>query len=346
MAKRFTSTDKYRSPFIRGLQGAYKVLWDYLQHECDHAGIWLVDFEIAQICVGRDLPIDKATALEQFNEEEERVVVLQGGKKWLILDFIREQYGHLNETNRVHKSVIDTLAKNGIRVIDGEIETSTNKPLTSPLQGAKDKDMDKEKEKEEEGVQGETDHTIVKPGPDGTDETERLFIHIQDVWPKKDGIKGLTWNVTLRRLREVMRKQKITVVQMRDAVDAQVAYFKANNRPMDKTKPFLSWLNENLWHPDIIASLKEETAKITGTGVVIPGKWPDRFDLELWRGMPPNSESRAEYAMHLRSLGYLPVKERDGTIISWSAHATSPGAAFEPVKNAIGKTTEWQRKTI
>ena len=48
MAKRFTDTNKYKKPFIRGLQGAYKLFWDYLYHDCDHAGIWIVDFEIAQ----------------------------------------------------------------------------------------------------------------------------------------------------------------------------------------------------------------------------------------------------------------------------------------------------------
>ena len=66
MAKRFTDTDKWKKPFIRGLQGAYKLLWDYINHDCDHAGIWIVDIEIAQTYIGKELKIDHKKALEIF----------------------------------------------------------------------------------------------------------------------------------------------------------------------------------------------------------------------------------------------------------------------------------------
>ena len=141
MAKRFTDTNKYKKPFIRGLQGAYKVLWDYLYHDCDHAGIWIVDFEIAQIYVGSDLPINKADALKFFNESEKRIIEIDYGTKWFIPSFISFQYGELKESNRAHNSVINILK---------------NKGLISSLQGAKDKDkdmvkdLDKEKDKEQE----------------------------------------------------------------------------------------------------------------------------------------------------------------------------------------------------
>ncbi len=44
MSKRFADTDKYKKPFIRNLPAAYKLLWDYICLDCDHAGIWQVDF--------------------------------------------------------------------------------------------------------------------------------------------------------------------------------------------------------------------------------------------------------------------------------------------------------------
>jgi len=136
MAKRFTDTNKYRKPFIRGLQGAYKLLWDYLYHDCDHAGVWIVDFEIAQIYIGSDMPVNKEDALKYFNKNEKRIVEFDNGKKWFIPSFIEFQYGILNEQNRAHNSVILILK---------------NKGLTSFLQGAKDKDkeqdMDKDKDK-------------------------------------------------------------------------------------------------------------------------------------------------------------------------------------------------------
>src|SRR5574343_673551 len=133
MSKRFTDTNKYKKPFIRSLPGAYKLLWDYLYHDCDHAGIWIVDFEIAQLYIGIDMPVKKDEALKLFNNGEKRIIEIDGGTKWFIYPFIEFQYGELNEVNRAHSSVIQILKKH-------KIYKNKNKPLTSPLQGANDKD--------------------------------------------------------------------------------------------------------------------------------------------------------------------------------------------------------------
>lgn len=142
MAKRFTDTNKYKKPFIRGLQGAYKLFWDYLYHDCDHAGIWIVDMEIAQLYVGKDMPINKTDALRFFNEGEKRIIEIDHGSKWFIPSFIEFQYGELSENNRAHNSVISILKKYNLY--------KNNKVLVSPLQGGKDKEQDKEKDKEQE----------------------------------------------------------------------------------------------------------------------------------------------------------------------------------------------------
>ena len=137
MSKRFTDTNKYKKPFIRGLEGPYKVLWDYLYHDCDHAGVWIVDFEIAQIYIGEDMPVNKEDALKYFNNGEIRIIELHEGSKWFIPPFIEFQYGELNENNRAHNSVITILKKYNLL---GRL----NKPLRSPLEGGKDKDKDKD----------------------------------------------------------------------------------------------------------------------------------------------------------------------------------------------------------
>jgi hypothetical protein len=159
MAKRFTDTNKYKKPFVRGLPGAYKLLWDFLYHDCDNAGIWIVDFDIAQIYIGQDMPVSREIALQFFNEEETRIIELDGGKKWFIPSFIEFQYGQLTETNRAHTNVISTLRK--YNLLDNNLKIiKENKVHTSPLQGAmdmdkeKDKDKDKEKEKEKGGAGG------------------------------------------------------------------------------------------------------------------------------------------------------------------------------------------------
>lgn len=151
MAKRFTDTNKYKKSFIRGLQGAYKLLWDYLYHDCDHSGIWIVDFEIAQAYLGPDMAISKDKALNLFNYEEQRIVELDGGKKWFLPGFIEFQYGLLSDKNRAHNSVISTLKK--FNLLETDFTLKKIKPLTSPLQGAKDKDKEQDKEKEMEQEQ-------------------------------------------------------------------------------------------------------------------------------------------------------------------------------------------------
>ena len=134
MAKRFTDTGKWNKPFIRTMKSPYKLLWLYILDECDHAGIWQVDLDVAQIKIGEKLNID--TAIHFFKD---KIYVFDNGNKWFISDFIDFQYGILNPTNRAHNSVITILNKYNIDI---------NKPLTSPLQGAKDKDMDKDIDKD------------------------------------------------------------------------------------------------------------------------------------------------------------------------------------------------------
>ena len=141
MAKRFTDTNKYKKPFIRGLQGAYKLLWDYLYHDCDHAGIWIVDFDIAQIYIGEDMPVNKDDALKYFNSDEQRIIEICKGKKWFIPGFIDFQYNELNENNRAHQSVINILNKYNL---------FNDKGLVRPLQAHKVKDKDKDKDKDKE----------------------------------------------------------------------------------------------------------------------------------------------------------------------------------------------------
>lgn len=145
MAKRFTDTSKWNKPFIRGLQAPYKLLWFYILDDCDHAGIWQVDYEVAKIRIGCDIDFD--SALTVFKSH---IQVFDSGQKWFIPDFIEFQYGELNPANRVHQSIISIHKKYKI------------KPLTSPLQGAKDKDKDKDmdKDKDKEGEKTEFQKTF------------------------------------------------------------------------------------------------------------------------------------------------------------------------------------------
>lgn len=107
MAKRFTDTDKWKKPFIRSLSPDLKLLWFYILDECDFAGVWQVDIEVANIRTGVD--INLKTALQKFKDY---IVPIDNGEKWFIPDFLEFQYGsQLSKTNNIFKSIDKILSK-------------------------------------------------------------------------------------------------------------------------------------------------------------------------------------------------------------------------------------------
>lgn len=142
MAKRFTDTGKWGKASFDRLSLVGKLAWIYLCDNCDHAGIWDVNWRLMSFHL--NLP---AADLERVIAEE-----LSDKVDWLadtkifIPGFIEFQYGELNPENRAHLSVLNRLRKEG-----------ANKGLTRSLQGRKDKDKDKDKDTDKdslEGVQG------------------------------------------------------------------------------------------------------------------------------------------------------------------------------------------------
>jgi len=135
MAKRFTDTDKWKKKFIRGLNSPYKLLWFYILDDCDHAGIWHVDIDVAKIKIGA--VIDEKIAVQKFAG---KILPFDNNEKWFIPDFIHFQYGELRENNRAHLSVINLLNKYELtKYLEG-----ASMGLVSPLEGGKDKEQDKD----------------------------------------------------------------------------------------------------------------------------------------------------------------------------------------------------------
>ena len=109
MAKRFIDTDLFKKRFTRELPPAYKLLWVYLFCECDNAGIWEVDLEVAGLYCG------ETYTLEDFEKAfAGRIYFFNNGSKAFIPEFITFQYGdvsNLSPTNNAHKSVLQKLEK-------------------------------------------------------------------------------------------------------------------------------------------------------------------------------------------------------------------------------------------
>lgn len=161
MANRFTDTDKWKKAFLRGLQTPYKLLWLYICDDCNHAGIWEVDMDVACMRIGEQ--VNQEEALEQLGG---KAIPFDGGQKWFIPSFIEFQYpGGLNPKNLAHGGAIKILRKYGL--INEELEV-LNKPLINPSKGPKDKVMDKEEDMDEE-------EEVVQDGGSG-EGNERLLI--------------------------------------------------------------------------------------------------------------------------------------------------------------------------
>ncbi len=126
-----TDTDKWKKRFLRELKPQHKLLWFYILDDCNHAGIWDVDIEVASIRVGEELIYDMLP--QAFLD---KIVIFDNGDKWFIPEFLEFQYGELNPNSNVHKSVIALLEKYNL---EGYMKGSQG--VQSTLQ---DKDKDKD----------------------------------------------------------------------------------------------------------------------------------------------------------------------------------------------------------
>lgn len=122
MPKRMTATEKWMDPWYCALTPTNKLFWLYLLDNCDHAGIWMVNWPLVKFHLWED-PIDP----KLFGD---RIVVINA-EKWHIPKFIEFQYGQLNPGNKVHASVIDLLTRAGV---------APSKGLGRGIEGAKVKD--------------------------------------------------------------------------------------------------------------------------------------------------------------------------------------------------------------
>lgn len=167
MSKRFTDTEKWRKGFVRSLEAPYKLLWLYILDECDHAGIWHVELDVASLRIGYKFELNETTKILKSH-----IKPFDNGEKWFIKDFVCFQYGNLNSENRVHKSVIQQLEKYGLW-----------KDLRRSFKGPKDKDKAKDKEKDKEKKERRnlfSKFYILYPNKSGKDKAETKWFKLAD----------------------------------------------------------------------------------------------------------------------------------------------------------------------
>lgn len=135
MSKRFIETTIWtQNRWFRKLSPKYKLFWIYLICNCDSAGVWEEDYELASFIIGDDFKREDVFAI--LGDK----LKLFANKKIWIVDFCNFQYGTLyeeNTTNRPHQAYISLLKKHSLWIDYG-------KTIKYPIH--RDKDKDKEKE--------------------------------------------------------------------------------------------------------------------------------------------------------------------------------------------------------
>lgn len=106
--KRFTETDKWRDSWFRKLKPLAKIAFLYVVDNCDAAGVWDPDYELANFAIGENI-----NWIEVSKELGERLVMLKCGK-WHLTRFVEFQYGELVPECRPHAKVLQLLKGHGI----------------------------------------------------------------------------------------------------------------------------------------------------------------------------------------------------------------------------------------
>ena len=167
MAKRFIETDLWKKKWFRKLPINVKLFYFYILTNCDHAGMYDVDLELAEFQIGMD--IDKDNILKHIGDHIEIIK----DDKWFLRKFVDFQYGILKDTNNAHKSVIKILNRYGINL-------GANEVLTSSSQTDQEQEQEQNKVKNKVKINKELDMQIQKMRDNGDD-----FLELIDKKPDK-----------------------------------------------------------------------------------------------------------------------------------------------------------------
>lgn len=130
MAKRLTDTDKWKDEWYSNLSNDYKIIWQWLLDNCDHAGICKKNMRLLNFMCNTSV------------KEEEIIEVMEGRvvsvkDNWFIPNFLKFQYKTLTSKKPVIVSVVN-------RLLETNCYTMIPKSFGNDYLIIKDKDKDKD----------------------------------------------------------------------------------------------------------------------------------------------------------------------------------------------------------
>ena len=230
MAKRYSSESRWK--LIRKLSPEFKLAYMYINDACDHAGVWAVDLEMLKFQTGVEI------FTNEFELATEGLIYYfshKGVKYWFVMEFLNEQYnGELNETNKVHLSVMKILERMGLmkegELIDFYEEREENvtpsiphsNPIETPIIGY----IDKEKEKDNVKLKGRKRSAEEKEGKQNSEYSEGMDIYFEFIKeqtgapPKIDGGEGKALKSIIKYLNtlESVKTEQKTSIEVFDYI--------------------------------------------------------------------------------------------------------------------------------
>lgn len=113
-----TVTEKWSDPWFLKLTPQSKLVFDYLCDNCDHVGIWKVNYESLRYCCGFSEKVNVEKHIEELNEvarkigEEDKVEWMPGKKSVWVCNFIKVQYGGmLHVKSSMHRTLFREMGR-------------------------------------------------------------------------------------------------------------------------------------------------------------------------------------------------------------------------------------------
>lgn len=134
MAKRLTDTEKWNDEWFISLNNDYRIIWQWLLDNCNHAGICKRSVTILNMMCNTSVREN-----DMIKKMDGRVIIIDNN--WFIPKFLKFQYTGLKSNKPVILSVVNELTKRGY-------EKYIPESFGNDYRIVKEKDKDKSKDKD------------------------------------------------------------------------------------------------------------------------------------------------------------------------------------------------------